>query len=99
MSEERPAYNMDAPALTPDGNGLLPRRKGYRGMLPSTWLERTLRIEYTDTSGKPCSTSWAKPPAGVLADFYPVGPIFVVDGAKTLIGWDRICLLELREEA
>lgn len=32
------------------------------------------------------------------ADFYPAGPVFVVDGAKTLIGWDRICLLELKEE-
>lgn len=33
MSEEKPTYNMDAPTLTPDGNGLLPRRNGYRGML------------------------------------------------------------------
>ncbi len=30
---------------------------------------------------------------------HPAGPVFVVDGAKTLIGWDSICLLELREEA
>jgi hypothetical protein len=93
MSEEKPAYNLGGPTMTPDGNGLLPRRNGYRGMLPSTWLERTLRIEYTDASGNACSTS------GVLADFYPAGPVFVVGGAKTLIGWDRICSLELREEA
>ncbi len=93
MSEETPAYNMNAPVTTPDRTGLLPRRNGYWGMLPSTWLERTLRIEYVDASSSACSTS------GVLADFYPAGPVFVVDGAKTLIGWDRICLLELREEA
>lgn len=91
MNEETPTYSMDAPITTPDGSSLLPRRNGHRGMLPSTWLERNLRIEYTDPSGKACSTS------GVLADFYPAGPVFVVGGAKTLISWDCICLLELRE--
>lgn len=49
----------------PDVNGTpsLPKRAGPKGLLPSTWLERTLKLEYVDgfgvdqaTSG-PCSTS------------------------------------------
>lgn len=93
MSEDPTPYAAGA-VTTPPGwdDAPRPKRNGYRGMLPSTWLQRTVRVEYTDAAGKACSTS------GVLADFYPVGPVFVVDGAKTLIGWDRICLLELREE-
>lgn len=35
MSEETPTY-MDAPTITPDGNGLLPKRNGHKGLLPST---------------------------------------------------------------
>ena len=34
-----------------------------------------------------------------MPSVHPAGPVFVVGGAKTLIGWDRICSLELREEA
>ncbi len=34
----------------PDVNGTpsLPKRNGPRGLLPSTWLERTLKVAYTD---------------------------------------------------
>ena len=92
MSEETTAYTARPPAQAPDSK-LLPPRNGYRGMLPWTWLERTLRIEYTNAAGEARNTT------GVLADFYPVGPVFVVGGAKTLISWECICLLELREDA
>jgi hypothetical protein len=29
----------------------LPRRAGPKGLLPNTWLERTLRVSYTDCHG------------------------------------------------
>jgi hypothetical protein len=34
----------------PDANGApsLPKRGGPKGLLPSTWLDRTLKVEYTD---------------------------------------------------
>ncbi len=92
MSEEAPAYNMGAPTMTPDGDGLLPRRNGHRGLLPSTWLERTLRVEYTDAGGKSVRTS------GVLLDWCSVGVILSLAGAKTLIPWERLVHLELVEE-
>jgi hypothetical protein len=43
----------------PDSNGTpaLPKRSGPNGMLPSTWLSRTLRLEYIDGFGAGVETS------------------------------------------
>jgi hypothetical protein len=78
----------------PDSNGqpALPRRGGPKGLLPSTWLERTLKVEYTDCYGAGQATS------GTLLDLYPAGPVFNIGGAKTLISWDRLALCELVED-
>jgi hypothetical protein len=37
----------------PDANGTpaLPKRTGPKGLLPSTWVERTLRVAYMDCYG------------------------------------------------
>ena len=43
MTEETAVY-MAAPKT--NGDSPLPRRGGSKGLLPSTWLNRTLRIEY-----------------------------------------------------
>jgi hypothetical protein len=78
----------------PDVNGTLalPKRAGGKGLLPSTWLERTLKIEYTDCRGAGQETS------GTLLDLYPAGPVLNIGGAKTLISWDRLALCELVED-
>jgi hypothetical protein len=78
----------------PDVNGTpaLPRRSGPKGLLPSTLLERTLKVEYTDCYGSGQATS------GTLLDLYPAGPVFNIGGAKTLISWDRLALCELVED-
>jgi hypothetical protein len=58
----------------PDVNGTpsLPKRSAPKGLLPSTWLERTLKLEYVDSSGVGQATS------GTLLDLYPAGPILSV---------------------
>ena len=63
----------------PDSNGTpsLPKRAGAKGLLPSTWLERTLRLEYVDGFGTGVQAS------GVLLDFYPAGPVLHIDGVKS----------------
>jgi hypothetical protein len=78
----------------PDVNGTpsLPKRSAPKGLLPSTWMERTLKLEYVDAFGSGVQTS------GTLLDLYPAGPILNVAGAKTLISWDRLTLAELVED-
>ncbi len=78
----------------PDVNGTpsLPKRTGPKGLLPSTWLERGLRVTYVDAFGAGVETS------GILLDFYPAGPVLNIGGAKTLISWDRLVLCELAED-
>jgi hypothetical protein len=78
----------------PDVNGTpaLPKRSAPKGLLPSTWLQRTLKVAYVDAYGGGQETS------GTLLDFYPAGPVLNVAGAKTLICWERLCLAELVED-
>jgi hypothetical protein len=79
-------------APTVDGEPSLPKRRAPRGLLPSTWLERTLKLEYVDGFGVGQATS------GTLLDLYPAGPILNIGGAKTLLSWDRLVLCELVED-
>jgi hypothetical protein len=79
-------------APTVDGQPSLPKRTGPKGLLPSTWLERTLKLEYVDGFGVGQATS------GTLLDLYPVGPVLNIGGAKTLLSWDRLVLRQLVED-
>src|SRR5215203_4344060 len=78
----------------PDSNGTptLPKTTRPKSLLPSTWLERTLKVEYTDCYGSGQATS------GTLLDLYPAGPVLNIGGAKTLISWDRLAVVELKED-
>ena len=78
----------------PDVNGTpsLPKRTAPKGLLPSTWMNRTLRVAYTDCHGSGVETS------GTLLDLYPAGPILNLGGAKTLICWERLVLCELQND-
>ena len=78
----------------PDKNGApaLPKRTAPKGMLPSTWINRTLRLEYTDCYGSGQEAS------GVLLDFFPAGPVLNLQGARTLISWDRLTVVQLVED-
>lgn len=88
MSEQIPAYNMSAPTIAPDGNGL-PRRNGSRGLLPSTWMGRPIKLIYVGVDGKGVETT------GTLLDWCGTGPIFDLAGGKALVAWEWLVLLEL----
>ena len=79
-------------APTVDGQPSLPKRVGPKGLLPSTWLERTLKVSYMDAFGVGVETR------GTLLDLYPPGPILNLNGAKSLISWDRLAVVELVED-
>jgi hypothetical protein len=59
--------------------------------MPSTWIGRGLRIEYTDSGGDALATD------ATLLDVYPFGPVLNIAGARTLLSWNNIALLELVE--
>jgi hypothetical protein len=75
-----------------NGEAPLPKRAAPKGLLPSTWLNRTLRVAYTDCHGAGVETK------GTLLDLYPAGPVLNLGGAKTLLSWDRLAVIELVED-
>ena len=87
---EETAQYMVAP--TTNGDKPLPRRIGTRSMLPTTWISRELEIQYTSADGRGTTTR------GVLCDWCPVGPVLLVAGARTILGWERICVIKLLED-
>jgi hypothetical protein len=68
----------------------LPKRTGPRTMIPASWVGHGVRIEYQDGLA-PVEAR------GTLLDWCAMGPIFNLAGAKTVVGWDRLVLLELVE--
>jgi hypothetical protein len=80
--------------IAPDKNGTppLPRRAGARSMVPTTWIDRTLRIEYEGAGGTSRETT------ATLLDWSPVGLLLNVAGGKTLLAWERLVLAELQED-
>jgi hypothetical protein len=78
----------------PDSNGTpaLPKRTAPKGLLPSTWITRNLKVEYMDGFGAGVEAN------GVLLDFFPAGPVLHIDGVKTLIAWERLVAVQLVED-
>jgi hypothetical protein len=77
---------------TTNGDKPLTRRGGPKGLLPSTWLNRSLRIEYVGAAGE------LRESTVTLLDLYPAGPVLNIGGAKTCVCWERLVLLELVED-
>ena len=92
MSEEAAQGLKDSSLYmtAPDRNGspTLPRRDGPKGLLPTTWLKRALRLEYV-VCGELRETT------GTLLDVYPAGPVLNAGGARTLIAWETVAVVEL----
>ncbi len=92
MSEEKTPYATGNGAMTtPPGydDKPLPERNGHRGMVPSTWLGRSVKLEYTDAHGLGVETS------GILLDWCPFGLLVSLAGAKALLSWDAVRVIEL----
>jgi hypothetical protein len=78
----------------PDRNGTpsLPKRAGVRTMVPTTWIDRTLRVEYVGAGGE------ARETTATFLDWTPVGLLLNIAGAKTLLAWERLVMCELIED-
>jgi hypothetical protein len=91
-SGRRPVETLSVNGMTtPVGfeDAPLPKRNGHKGMLPSTWLGRELRMEYSDLTGKGVTTT------GILLDFFPFGPVLNIGGARIAVSWEKVSLIEL----
>lgn len=80
--------------VKPDSNGspLLPKRSGPKTFVPSSWLDRTVLVEYINASGKATKID------ATLVELYPFGPCVAVAGEKQVISWDRLVEIHLRPE-
>ena len=87
MTETIDHRNASPVAITPDSK-VIARRSGAKGMLPSTWGGRALRLEYV-VCGELRETT------GTLLDVYPAGLIVNAGGARTLIAWETVAVVEL----
>jgi hypothetical protein len=67
-------------------------KQGPKGLSLSTWVERTLKLEYMDSYGSGQEAS------GTLFDLYPDGLVMLIGEAKTVICWERLLLCELVED-
>jgi hypothetical protein len=85
MVEDMGVY-MTAP--TTNGDPPLPKRAGARSMVPTTWLDRTIRLEYVGPDGK------GKETTATLLDWSPVGLLLSIAGGKTLLAWERLVLAD-----
>lgn len=68
----------------------LPKRNSPT-MLPASWMERGIRLEYVDGNGRAAETTCK------LLGVCPAGLLLGVDGGRMLLSWDRFVLLELVE--
>jgi hypothetical protein len=88
--EDTTSYMMTAP--TANGTPALPKRAGVRTMVPTTWIDRTLKLEYVGAAGMGRETT------ATLLDWCPAGLLLNIAGAKTLLPWERLILCELIED-
>ncbi len=65
---------------------------GGRGLLPSTWVGRPVRLAYVDVYGTGVETS------GTLLDWTAFGAVFNLAGGRVVIAWDRVVMLELVDD-
>ena len=68
----------------------LPRRQVPKGMLPGSWMNRSLKIDYLSADGA------GTPTRGTLLDWLSTEPYLSVDGVRTIIAWDAIRSIESR---
>jgi hypothetical protein len=76
---------------TPSSNGEKPlaKRAGARTILPTTWTDHEVRLQYVGADGLEAHAK------GVFLDWCPSGPILNIEGVRTVIFWERIAVLEL----
>ena len=77
-----------APSI--DGHAPLSKRNGLRTMIPLTWLGWEALVEYLTSDGEGVSTS------ATILYCHGLGIICTIAGARSIVAWDAIRIVELR---
>ena len=79
---------------TPSSNGEAPLpRRGPKGLLPSTWLDRSVRVEYINANAEGVTLT------GSLTELFAFGLIVrSSEGDRLAVSWDRVTLVELLDD-
>ncbi len=86
---EQIAEAMSAPDV--NGRPSLPRRNAPKMLMPGSWISRSIRAEYRDGDGQGQTMS------GKCLDYFPTGLVIGSSGARVLLSWDSLILVELVE--
>ena len=70
----------------------MPKRSGARSLLPESWLGRSVRVGYADCYGSGQELS------GVLLDWCGTGPVFSLEGERTVLSWDALVSVALIDD-
>jgi hypothetical protein len=65
-----------------NGDAPLPKRNGPRGMLPPTWVSRSVKVAYVDAHG------FGQESTAALLDWCSMGPVLNLAGERTVLSWD-----------
>lgn len=78
----------------PDVNGTpsLPKRQAPKGLLPTTWVGRTLKVEYVDGYGTGAEAT------GACLDLYPFGIVMNLSGQRAAVSWDALRVVTLMND-
>jgi len=75
-----------------NGEAPLPKRSAPKGLLPGTWVGRTLRVEYVDGYGSGAEAT------GACLDLYPFGVILNLSGQRAAVSWDCLRVVTLMND-
>ena len=67
-----------------NGEAPLPKHQHPKGLLPVSWIGRTLGVAYVDCYGD------GQEATAALLDTYPFGVIVNLSGERTALAWDAL---------
>ncbi len=67
-----------------NGEAPLAKRNGPRGMLPPTWVSRSVKVAYVDAYGGGQESTAA------LLDWCSMGPVLNLAGERTVLAWESL---------
>jgi hypothetical protein len=94
MTDNERSISVAELVTKPGSNGEAPTaRRQPKGLLPYSWLNHTLKIDFVEADGTAGTAS------GAYVEQYGFGPVLKSSlGDKFAISWDRLVQVQLKED-